>query len=88
MTEQEYKNQLEKEGFKDIYVWEDGPLVEYPKHTHEKFTTHIILEGEMTLADSSGAKVLKVGDRLDILAGTVHSAKMGQEGCKYLVGEK
>ena len=89
INEQQAKDMLAKEGFGNINVWEDGPNFEYGQHTHEKLTAHIILEGEMPLTDHLGQeKALKVGDRLDIPAGTVHKAKMGDMGCKYAVGEK
>ena len=88
MTEEEFKNQLTNEGFLDIYVQDDPASFEYPTHTHEKLTVHIILEGEMTMTDISGQKLLKAGQRFDVPAGTTHSAKMGTEGCKYIVAEK
>lgn len=88
MIEQEWKNVLADEGFKEIYVRQDGPNVEYPDHTHQKLTVHVILAGEMTLNDHGKIKNLKAGDRFEIKAGTMHSAKMGASGCKYIVGEK
>jgi mannose-6-phosphate isomerase-like protein (cupin superfamily) len=88
MSEQEITQQLTSEGFTDVYVWEDGPNVEYPEHTHEKLTAHVIISGEMILKDNGGEKTLKSGQRLDIPAGTVHSAIMGPQGCRYAVGEK
>lgn len=88
MNEQEERAKLEVEGFSQIMVLQDGPNFEYATHTHEKAGVHIILEGEMVLTDQSGNVVVKAGERIDIPAGTVHSAKMGASGCKYLVGEK
>jgi hypothetical protein len=29
-----------------------------------------------------------VGQRCDVPAGAVHSARMGPHGCRYLIGEK
>ncbi len=89
INEQDAKDILVKESFENINIWQDGPNFEYSEHTHEKLTAHIILEGEMLLIDHLGQeKTLKAGDRLDIPAGTVHKAKMGVLGCKYVVGEK
>jgi mannose-6-phosphate isomerase-like protein (cupin superfamily) len=88
MNEQEIIGQLKAEGFSEVEVYEDKPDFEYAEHTHEKAGVHIILQGEMTLIDKNGSKTFKAGDRIDILSGTVHSAKMGSLGCKYLVAEK
>jgi mannose-6-phosphate isomerase-like protein (cupin superfamily) len=82
------ERQLQAEGFLRTYVWQDGPNAFYPDHTHAVETAHIILDGEMTLTQSGDTQTFKVGDRCDVPAGAVHSAKMGPHGCKYLIGEK
>jgi len=87
-NEQEIKDQLTKEGFGGIATYQDAPNFEYSEHTHEKFAVHVILEGSMILTDANGTKKLTAGERFDIPAGTMHCAKMGPEGCKYVVGEK
>jgi quercetin dioxygenase-like cupin family protein len=88
MTEQEVIESLTKEGFTDVYTWEDQAGTKYPEHTHEKLTAHVILTGEMILIDKNGEKTLKAGERFDIPQGTVHKAKMGPEGCRYVIGER
>lgn len=88
MQEKDWVDLLKDEGFSDVYIWEDKPGFEYPEHTHEKHTVHIIISGEMELLDSKGSRrLLKTGERFDIPAGTSHSAKMGAAGCRYVVGE-
>jgi len=84
----EIMEQLVKEGFGGVTTYQDAPGFEYSEHTHEKFAVHVILEGSMVLTDKNGTKELKAGERFDIPAGTTHSAKMGPQGCKYVVGEK
>ena len=79
--------QLKAEGFSHTYVWQDGPNAHYPDHTHNGLTAHIILDGEMTLTTSDGTKTYRAGERCDVGAGEVHSAKMGPAGCRYLIGE-
>jgi hypothetical protein len=49
MTERELVKQLDREGFGQAYVWENGPNVYYPGHTHATETAHVIVQGEMTL---------------------------------------
>ena len=88
MSLEDFEKQLKEEGFKIIYLHQDGPNVFYPDHIHKKATAHIILEGEMMLIVKGEIKTVKAGDRFDILAGAMHSAKMGPVGCKYLIGEK
>ena len=82
------EEQLHSEGFHDTYVWQDGPHAHYPDHTHAAETAHIILEGEMTLIVGGRSATYRTGDRCDVPAGAVHAARMGPEGCRYLIGEK
>jgi quercetin dioxygenase-like cupin family protein len=82
------EKQLRSEGFAHTYVWEDGPSAFYPDHTHATATAHIILEGEMTVTSQGKTETCKVGDRFDVPAHTVHSARMGSQGCRYLIGER
>ncbi len=82
------EQQLRDEGFGVTYVWQDGPGAVYPDHTHPTVTAHIILEGEMTLTCQGKTQTVKQGERLDVPANTVHSARMGPSGCRYLIGEK
>ncbi len=88
IDQQEIIEQLNKEGFGDVEVYEDKPNLEYYKHTHEKLTVHIIISGSMELTDENGIKELVAGERFDIPAGATHSAKIGSLGCKYIVAEK
>jgi quercetin dioxygenase-like cupin family protein len=87
-NESELRKKLEAEGFSHTFVWQDGPRAFYPDHTHAGLTAHIILDGEMTLAMGSESHTYHVGDRCDVPAGATHSAQMGPQGCRYIVGEK
>jgi mannose-6-phosphate isomerase-like protein (cupin superfamily) len=82
------ERQLHDEGFVHTFVWQDGPQANYPDHTHGAETAHIILEGEMTLTTGGETRTYGVGERCDVPAGAVHSARMGPSGCRYLIGEK
>jgi quercetin dioxygenase-like cupin family protein len=88
MDEKEWATQLVREGFSHTYVWADGPGASYPNHTHATDTAHVILSGEMTLTMNGCVDTYRAGDRCDVPAGAVHSAKMGAKGCRYLIGEK
>jgi len=82
------ERQLHSEGFLHTYVWQDGPNAHYPDHTHASETAHIILDGEMTLAQGDSTQTYGAGERCDVPAGAAHSARMGPRGCRYLIGEK
>ena len=88
MNEEQLEKRLRAEGFKHTYVWRDRPHAFYPDHTHDTETAHIILDGEMTLTMDGQTHPFKPGERCDVPARTLHSARMGPAGCRYLIGEK
>jgi mannose-6-phosphate isomerase-like protein (cupin superfamily) len=88
MGAKDWEKLLRQAGFTHTYVWEDGPGVFYPDHTHSTETAHIVLEGDMPVTCGGGTKTYKIGERFDVPAHTVHAAKMGPRGCRYFIGEK
>ena len=88
LSEKACRTQLESEGFSHTFVWQDGPNTFYPDHSHASLTAHIILDGEMALTMRGESRTYRAGERCDVPAGAVHSARMGAWGCRYLVGEK
>jgi mannose-6-phosphate isomerase-like protein (cupin superfamily) len=88
MDEKSLAGQLRTEGFGHTFVWQDGPDASYPDHTHPGETAHIILAGEMSLSLNGETRTYRAGERCDVPAGAVHSARMGPRGCRYLIGEK
>jgi mannose-6-phosphate isomerase-like protein (cupin superfamily) len=84
----ELEKRLHQEGFTRTYTWRDNPNVFYPDHRHPAVTAHVILSGEMTVTSEGTTRVCRAGDRFDVPAEAVHSARMGPEGCTYLIGEK
>ncbi len=88
MDEKSLAGQLRAEGFGHTFVWQDGPDASYPDHTHPVETAHIILSGEMSLSINGETRTYRAGERCDVPAGAVHSARMGPQGCRYLIGEK
>ena len=75
LSESELRKRLEAEGFSHTFVWQDGPRAFYPDHTHDGLTAHIILNGEMTLTMNGESRTYRAGDRCDVPAGAVHSAR-------------
>jgi mannose-6-phosphate isomerase-like protein (cupin superfamily) len=88
MDEKELAKKLQQEGFAHTYAWQDSPNAHYPDHTHAMETAHVILSGEMTLTVPGGTETYRAGERCDVPAGVVHSARMGPKGCRYLIGER
>ena len=88
MKENELIAQLRLEGFSHTYVWEDEPNACYEVHTHPVETAHIVLRGEITLSMNGRSNTYSEGDRCDVRANAVHSAIVGPEGCRYLIGER
>ncbi len=88
MNARDWERQLRGEGFSHVYAWQDRPNIFYSDHTHPNLTAHIILEGDMTVTTEGKVQHCKAGDRFDVPAHAVHSARMGPNGCRYLVGEK
>jgi len=82
------ESQLRAEGFAHTYVWQDGPHAHYSDHTHPVVTAHVVLEGEIAVTMNGETHTYGVGERFDVPAGAVHSAKMGPRGCRYVIGEK
>lgn len=88
MDRQTLEKQLLNDGYRRVFVWRDAPGATYPDHSHGCETTHVVLEGEITVTTAEGSRTCGPGERFDVAAGAVHSAKVGAEGCTYLIGEK
>ena len=88
MEEKDLAEQLILEGYAHLYVRDDGPNVEYREHTHRAESAHIILNGEMSMTMNGNTKTYRTGDRCDLPAGIVHSARTGPQGCRYLIAER
>lgn len=63
----------------------------YAPHRHRGLTTHLILDGQLTIAYPDDASPTKEtfgpGARLDVDAGRLHEVWMGDDGCTYVIGE-
>jgi quercetin dioxygenase-like cupin family protein len=88
MDEEKLARDLKQEGFRHTYVWQDAPNASYPDHTHATETAHLILRGEMTVTMAGETRIYSGGERCDVPAAAVHSAQIGSNGCRYLIGER
>ena len=90
MTPQEWQMELEMEGFTNIQTvsMQQGDIPAEP-HTHMEHTVHVILKGQLEIIDSDGVSTIyKIDDRVDFPAGTTHTAKIGEQGLRMIVGTK
>lgn len=88
MNEDDIINSLRDEGFKGLFIHTDPPGAYYPEHTHSSESCHFVLDGEMTVIMGGKTRIFKKGERFDVPAGELHSAKAGESGCRYIIGEK
>ena len=88
MNESEWEKKLHGEGFRNIFVWRDGPNAHYPEHTHAGMTAHVVFDGEITMTSEGTTRTFRAVERFDVPSNAVHSAKIGPVGCRYMIGEK
>ena len=53
----------------------------YERHAHDYYKVLFCIEGAITFHTDEGDIEMIAGDRLDLPAGTQHSATVGPEGC-------
>ena len=61
--------------------WGNGPGDRYGPHSHDEHKVVFCLRGSIVFHTDDGDVELGAGDRLDLLAGTSHSATVGPAGC-------
>ena len=81
------RGRLEADGF-DAFTWEDAAGADYRPHAHDHDESLWVIEGEMTFGAEGEELRLGPGDRLMLLRGTVHTARAGREGARYLIGQR
>ena len=63
----------------------------YRPHTHSGLTTHLVLDGELTISFPEDKipekKTYGIGDRIDVEAERLHEVWIGKNGCTYVIGE-
>lgn len=92
MNEQELMQKLETEGFDKVWIY-DAPAGEIDEeHAHDYDTKLVILSGEISITSVLGGAVAnmnyKAGAEVVIPRNKPHSAKVGPNGCRYIVAEK
>lgn len=86
MTLEQWKQQLTEEHFGELWVHTDPPGHFYEEHEHPVDTVYVVLTGSMTVWFEGSEHIVKEGERLNILKGIPHRAKMGPQKCTFLIG--
>jgi len=81
------KETLEKEGFPIVYDWFDEPDTHYPSHKHQGKVSFYVTEGSVAFSGGIN-RIVATGERLDVPVGVEHSAVVGPDGCRYVVGQE
>lgn len=88
INKEEIKQRLVKEGYKRVFEWGDEPNYTYAEHEHSFDTMLVITRGSIWFLIDGREYNLKEGDELHVPPHTKHRAKVGSEGCGYIVGEE
>ena len=86
-TETALRRRLEGEGF-SVFGWHDAAGATYSSHAHDHDESIWVVAGEITFVAGGSEFRLCSGDRLMLPGGTVHTARAGPEGARYLIGER
>ncbi|GIW45170.1 MAG: hypothetical protein KatS3mg077_2452 [Candidatus Binatia bacterium] len=87
VDEETLRQQLIEEGF-DPFRWHDAGGTTYEPHSHAHDESIWLVEGEMTFEAAGQSFHLRPGDRLMLPAGTMHTARVGNSGALYLIGQR
>ena len=83
-----YIQQLESEGFANVYEWQDPAGTVYEAHKHRGKTVMWLTDGSIELTVGDKIVHLETGDRYDVPPETKHSAKVGQSGWIAIIAEE
>ena len=78
---------LAADGF-ESFLWIDPPDADYSPHAHDHDESLWVIDGEITFGAEGQELRLGPGDRLMLPKGTIHTARAGREGARYLIGER
>jgi|ERR687890_2560646 quercetin dioxygenase-like cupin family protein len=66
------------------HTWGNGPHYEYERHSHSYHKVLYCVSGSIVFHTDEGDFDLQPGDRLDVEAGTEHSATVGPDGVRCM----
>ena len=71
-----------------MYTWSNAPGDRYGRHSHAYTKVLYCLEGGIDFITDEGTIALAAGDRMELPAGTPHSAAVGLNGVTCAEGKK
>ncbi|WP_457607591.1 cupin domain-containing protein [Nitratifractor sp.] len=80
-------DQLEAEGYFNIFRWSDPAGTRYAEHTHPHDEVRWILSGTLVIEEGGEIFELRAGDRMESPAGIPHSAYT-PEDCSYICASR
>jgi len=83
-----YIAELEKDGYTNIYEWQDEAGTVYPGHSHRGRVTICLTDGSITIILAGKGRELVAPSVFEIPSGVPHSAIVGPQGAIYIVGEE
>lgn len=88
-TQPTLRQRMSNEGLSP-YTWSNGPFDVYSAHSHSYNKVIYVVQGSITfgLPELGQQLTLKAGDRLDLPAGIVHDAQVGEQGVVCLEAHK
>jgi quercetin dioxygenase-like cupin family protein len=81
------RRRLAEDGF-EAFEWRDAAGADYAPHSHDHDESLWVIEGEIVFGAGGEEYRLGPGDRLMLPKGTMHTARAGEAGARYLIGER
>jgi len=79
--------QLEKEGFSQVYEWQDAAGTQYPEQTHNEPVSYMVTDGSLTFQLPDTQREVQAGDRFDVPPNVPYSILVGSQGWIGIIGE-
>ena len=88
MNEEQFRQQLQEQGYSNVRVVEFEPSCDGDMHTHDFSAMVMVTKGELTLTYEDGPVTYGPGDWCEVVTGTKHAERSGPEGATALAGTK
>lgn len=88
MTEAEFAQQLETEGYSVATVIKIEPGMSNDMHTHDFSAFVMVQSGTFTLVTEDASVTHQPGETCKLSAGILHCEQAGAEGATILIGKK
>ncbi len=88
MNEEQFKQQLQEQGYGETVSVDYEPNAANDMHTHDFDAFVFVLSGEITLVTEDDSATHKRGETCKLAANTLHLEQAGGSGATILVGRK